>query len=283
MQTFDNIKALQRTLTDWRREGHRIALVPTMGNLHEGHLRLVDAARQHADRVVATVFVNPLQFGPDEDLERYPRTLVEDQQLLAGRGCDLLFAPSVETLYPQGQSSLTRVSVPQVSEGLCGAHRPGHFDGVATIVSLLFHLIRPDVACFGEKDFQQLAVIRKLVRDQHIPIDIIGVPIARDHDGLALSSRNRYLNDDARSQAGGLHQCLVDSAQRLEQGEASTQALARGMEQLEAAGFRPEYLALCDADTLRPTTIWQPGSVLLVAARLGDTRLIDHLSCDNAS
>lgn len=278
MQTFDDITDLQSTLATWRRKGHRIALVPTMGNLHEGHLRLVDAARQHADRVVATIFVNPLQFGPDEDLERYPRTLAEDQRLLTERGCDLLFAPGVDTLYPQGQSALTRVSVPQVSEGLCGAHRPGHFDGVATVVSLLFNLTRPDVACFGEKDFQQLAVIRKLVRDQHMPIDIIGVPIARDHDGLALSSRNHYLDDKARARAGRLHECLLGSARRLEQGEPSEQVLTKGLQLLEKAGFQPEYLALCDADTLRPINTWQPGSVLLVAARLGSTRLIDNLS-----
>ncbi|ARS52126.1 pantoate--beta-alanine ligase [Kushneria konosiri] len=278
MQTFDDIKALQSTLATWRREGHRIALVPTMGNLHEGHLRLVDAARQHADRVLATIFVNPLQFGPGEDLDRYPRTLVEDQRLLTERGCDLLFAPGVDTLYPQGQSALTRVSVPQVSEGLCGAHRPGHFDGVATVVSLLFNLTRPDVACFGEKDFQQLAVIRKLVRDQHMPIDIIGVPIARDHDGLALSSRNGYLEIDERARASQLYQCLVDSGRRLEQGEPSEQVLTKGLQQLENAGFQPEYLTLCDADTLYPVNTWQPGSVLLVAARLGSTRLIDNLS-----
>ncbi|GHC33984.1 pantothenate synthetase [Kushneria pakistanensis] len=283
MHTLDSITVLQQTLAAWRREGHRIALVPTMGNLHEGHLRLIDAARQHADRVVATIFVNPLQFGPDEDLDRYPRTLAEDQRLLIERGCDLLFAPSVETLYPEGQATLTRISVPQVSEGLCGAHRPGHFEGVATVVSLLFNLTRPDVACFGEKDFQQLTVIRKLVRDQHMPIDIIGVPIARDHDGLALSSRNRYLDSEARTQASRLHQCLVDSARQFEQGEASEQVLAQGLQQLEEAGFRPEYLALCDATTLRPITAWQPGSVLLVAAWLGTTRLIDNLSYDSAS
>ncbi|WP_456268357.1 pantoate--beta-alanine ligase [Kushneria sp. AK178] len=279
MQTFDDIPALQRTLAGWRREGLRMALVPTMGNLHEGHLRLVDAARQHADRVVATIFVNPLQFGPNEDLARYPRTLAEDQRLLAERGCDVLFAPSVDTLYPEGQSGLTRVSVPQVSEGLCGAHRPGHFDGVATVVSLLFNLTRPDVACFGEKDFQQLAVIRKLVRDQHMPIDIVGVPIARDDDGLARSSRNGYLDHDARARAGQLYQCLIDSARRLDHGESSEAVLAQGQQQLESAGFRPDYLALCDAMTLQPVSTWQPGSVLLVAAWLGNTRLIDNLPC----
>lgn len=279
MQTFDDVAALQRVLADWRREGFKVALVPTMGNLHEGHLRLVDAARRHADRVVATIFVNPLQFGPDEDLARYPRTLADDQRALEERGCDLLFAPAVETLYPEGQKELTRVSVPQVSQGLCGDHRPGHFDGVATVVSLLFNLTRPDVACFGEKDFQQLAVIRKLVRDQHMPINIIGVPIARDHDGLALSSRNGYLDRDARARASQLYQCLVDSARRLERGEDSEAILAQGQRQLEIAGFRTDYLALCDATTLQPVTTWQPGSVLLAAAWLGNTRLIDNLPC----
>ncbi|MFC0336752.1 pantothenate synthetase [Kushneria avicenniae] len=279
MQTFEDVAALWQVLADWRREGLRMALVPTMGNLHEGHLRLVDAALQHADRVVATIFVNPLQFGPDEDLARYPRTLADDQRALAERGCDLLFAPAVETLYPEGQEGLTRVSVPQVSQGLCGDHRPGHFDGVATVVSLLFNLTRPDVACFGEKDFQQLAVIRKLVRDQHMPIDIIGVPIARDHDGLALSSRNGYLDRDARTRASQLYQCLADSAQRLERGQDSEAVLTQGRRQLEAAGFRPDYLALCDATTLQPVSTWQPGSVLLAAAWLGNTRLIDNLPC----
>lgn len=279
MQMFDDVAALQQILADWRREGFKVALVPTMGNLHEGHLRLVDAARRHADRVVATIFVNPLQFGPDEDLARYPRTLADDQRALEERGCDLLFAPAVETLYPEGQKELTRVSVPQVSQGLCGDHRPGHFDGVATVVSLLFNLTRPDVACFGEKDFQQLAVIRKLVRDQHMPINIIGVPIARDHDGLALSSRNGYLDRDARARASQLYQCLVDSARRLERGEDSEAILAQGQRQLEIAGFRTDYLALCDATTLQPVTTWQPGSVLLAAAWLGNTRLIDNLPC----
>lgn len=277
MQTLEHIKPLQHQLECWRRDSARIALVPTMGNLHDGHLRLIDAARQHADRVVATIFVNPLQFSPEEDLATYPRTLDQDRQLLAARGCDLLFAPAVDELYPEGQTQLTRVHVPSVSEGLCGASRPGHFDGVATVVSLLFNITRPDVACFGEKDFQQLTVIRKLVRDQHFPIDIVGVPTVRAESGLALSSRNGYLNNAECRQASLLYQCLVNIAQRLKDGDSADCALSWGRQQLVDAGLTPEYLALCDADTLTPVAQWHTHAVLLAAARLGRTRLIDNL------
>jgi pantoate--beta-alanine ligase len=190
MRTLRDIPALRETLGDYRRRGQRIGLVPTMGNLHAGHLSLVESARRHADMVVATVFVNPLQFGPSEDLNAYPRTLTDDQEKLKAAGCDLLFTPTVATLYPCGLDDQTRVCVPVVSEGLCGGSRPGHFDGVSTVVSILFNLVQPDVACFGEKDYQQLAVIRKLVGDLHFPIEIVGVPIVRAADGLALSSRN---------------------------------------------------------------------------------------------
>ena len=187
MRTLQEIPELREALGEYRQRGLRIGLVPTMGNLHAGHLALVEAARRHADVVVATIFVNPLQFGAGEDLDAYPRTLTADQAQLEATGCDLLFAPTVTTLYPHGMDSLSQVRVPVVSEGLCGGSRPGHFDGVATVVSLLFHLVQPDIACFGEKDYQQLAVIRKLVADLHFPIEIIGVPIVRAADGLALA------------------------------------------------------------------------------------------------
>ncbi|MFC0269177.1 pantoate--beta-alanine ligase [Kushneria aurantia] len=276
MQLFHHITALQQQLDQWRRAGERLALVPTMGNLHEGHMALVDAARARADRVIATLFVNPLQFGPDEDLERYPRTLEADCERLTARGCDALFAPAVETLYPHGQQDLTRVQVPGVSEGLCGAHRPGHFDGVSTVVSLLFHITRPDLACFGEKDFQQLAVIRKLVRDQHFPIEIVGVPTTRERDGLALSSRNGYLDADQRRIAPRLHQRLTEAVARLNHGEERQRVLAETLTRLEADGFEPEYLELRHADTLAPCLPRNGPCVLLVAARLGSTRLIDN-------
>ncbi|OHV11242.1 pantoate--beta-alanine ligase [Kushneria phosphatilytica] len=276
MQTFHDIASLQQQLGHWRRAGERIALVPTMGNLHRGHLALVDSARHHADRVVATIFVNPLQFGPDEDFERYPRSFDEDCRQLEAAGCDLLFAPAAETLYPNGQSELTRIHVPGVSEGLCGAHRPGHFDGVATVVSLLFHITQPDVACFGEKDFQQLAVIRKLVRDQHFPIDIIGVPTVRDHDMLALSSRNAYLDSQQRARAARLPQLLKQMSERLGAGETIETVLHEGEQILREAGFTPEYLELRNALTLAPAEQASDDAVLLVAARLGQTRLIDN-------
>lgn len=276
MQTLDDIKALQQQLAAWRRVGERIALVPTMGNLHRGHLDLIDQARARADRVVATIFVNPLQFGPDEDLDRYPRTLDADREALAMHGCDALFAPSVETLYPRGQENLVRVQVPGVSEGLCGAHRPGHFDGVATVVSLLFHIAGPDLAFFGEKDFQQLAVIRKLVRDQHFPVEIVGVPTARAEDGLALSSRNAYLTREQRRRAARFPECLAMARTRLVNGEPCQKVLAETLEMLTHEGLEPEYLALRHALTLAPTERVDESAVLLAAVRLGSTRLIDN-------
>ncbi|RKQ95808.1 pantothenate synthetase [Kushneria sinocarnis] len=276
MQTFHDIASLQQQLGHWRRAGERIALVPTMGGLHRGHLALVACARRHADRVVATIFVNPLQFGPNEDFERYPRTLEEDRRQLEDMDCDALFAPSVETLYPEGQTNLTRVHVPGVSDGLCGAQRPGHFDGVATVISLLFHITRPDVACFGEKDFQQLAVIRKLVRDQHFPIEIVGVPTVRDHDALALSSRNAYLDAQQRERAAELPRLLEQLAARLAAGERIEPVLAEGQRALQAAGLAPEYLELRHALSLEVVDHASREAVLLAAAWLGNTRLIDN-------
>ena len=276
MRTLQEIPELREALGEYRQRGLRIGLVPTMGNLHAGHLALVEAARRHADVVVATIFVNPLQFGAGEDLDAYPRTLAADQAQLEATGCDLLFAPTVTTLYPHGMDSLSQVRVPVVSEGLCGGSRPGHFDGVATVVSLLFHLVQPDIACFGEKDYQQLAVIRKLVADLHFPIDIIGVPIVRATDGLALSSRNSYLNADERATAPQLQRILMTLRHAIEAGEPIATALESGLKQLDAAGFEPDYLELRAAD-LGPVTATTREAVLLAAVRLGTTRLIDNL------
>lgn len=276
MRTLQEIPKLREALGEYRQRGLRIGLVPTMGNLHAGHLALVEAARRHAEVVVATIFVNPLQFGAGEDLDAYPRTLAADQAQLEAAGCDLLFTPSVTTLYPHGMDGLTQVSVPVVSEGLCGGSRPGHFDGVATVVTLLFHLVQPDIACFGEKDYQQLAVIRKLVADLHFPIDIIGVPIVRAADGLALSSRNGYLDAAARATAPELQRILTALRRAIEAGEPTATALATGLEQLRTAGFEPDYLELRAAD-LGPVTATTREAVLLAAARLGTTRLIDNL------
>ncbi|WP_110654138.1 pantoate--beta-alanine ligase [Salinicola halimionae] len=280
MQTLHEIAPLRERLRTHRLAGQRIALVPTMGNLHEGHLALVDRARESADVVVATLFVNPLQFGAGEDFGQYPRTLDSDRERLTAHGCDLLFAPSVETLYPGGLGTQTQVHVPNVSEGLCGGTRIGHFDGVATVVSLLFHLIQPDIACFGEKDFQQLAVIRKLVDDLHFPIEIIGVPIVRAADGLALSSRNGYLTSDQRALAPALQQTLAQCRSALASGEPPGTILAAASQTLEEAGFRLDYLELRARD-LSP---FEPGrdaeAHLLAAVYLGSTRLIDNVAVE---
>ncbi|RTR05484.1 pantoate--beta-alanine ligase [Halomonas nitroreducens] len=277
MHTLHEIPALRERLAAHRRAGRTIGLVPTMGNLHDGHLALVDEARRRADVVVATIFVNPMQFGPGEDLDAYPRTLAEDQARLEAAGCELLFAPDEATLYPRGLAAQTRVSVPEVSEGLCGGARPGHFDGVATIVTMLFNLVQPDVACFGEKDYQQLAVIRRLVSDLHLPVEVVGVPIVRAADGLALSSRNGYLSEAQRAVAPRLQQTLVELRQALQAGEAPAPTLAAGLSRLREAGFAPDYLELRAAD-LGPVVETTREAVLLVAARLGPTRLIDNLS-----
>jgi pantoate--beta-alanine ligase len=278
MQTLHEIAPLRERLREHRLAGQRIALVPTMGNLHEGHLALVDRARESADVVVATLFVNPLQFGAGEDFGQYPRTLDSDRDQLTAHGCDLLFAPSVETLYPRGLETQTQVHVPDVSEGLCGGSRIGHFDGVATVVSLLFHLVQPDIACFGEKDFQQLAVIRKLVADLHFPIEIIGVPTVRDKNGLALSSRNGYLTPEQRALAPVLQQTLTHCRDALTRGQPLGAALRDASQALQDAGFRLDYLELRGRD-LSP---FEPGrdtqAQLLAAVYLGSTRLIDNVA-----
>ncbi|RMN08880.1 Pantothenate synthetase, partial [Pseudomonas savastanoi pv. glycinea] len=261
-----------------RSEGKRIALTPTMGNLHSGHAALVAKAAQRADFVVATIFVNPLQFGPNEDLATYPRTLAADQEKLLQAGCNLLFTPSVEEMYPHGMADQTLVSVPHLSQGLCGASRPGHFEGVATVVSKLFNMVQPDLAIFGEKDFQQLAVIRAMVRDLNMPIQIIGEPTVRADDGLALSSRNGYLNEAQRAAAPALYQAIRQTADAISAGEQDFDALLTSKkQQLEAAGFRIDYLEIRDATSLRPTTAENRDVVILAAAFLGKTRLIDNL------
>ncbi|WP_290783829.1 pantoate--beta-alanine ligase [Halomonas sp.] len=277
MRTLRDIPALRETLADVRRRGERIALVPTMGNLHDGHLALVAAARAHAEVVIATIFVNPMQFGAGEDLDAYPRTLDEDQAGLETAGCDLLFAPETATVYPRGLEGQTRIVVPDVTDGLCGASRPGHFDGVSTVVGMLFNLVQPDIACFGEKDYQQLAVIRRMVADLHFPIEVVGVPIVRAEDGLALSSRNGYLSAQQRAAAPRLYQTLCELRQALEAGEATGPTLASGYAHLQEAGFATDYLELRAAD-LGPVTPTTREAVLLAAARLGKTRLIDNLT-----
>ena len=279
MNTVKTVLELRAAVARARGEGKRIAFVPTMGNLHEGHVALVEKAGQRADFVVASIFVNPLQFGPNEDLAKYPRTLVADQEKLVAAGCQLLFHPDVEEMYPHGQEGQTRVSVPGVSEGLCGGSRPGHFEGVATVVTKLFNMVQPDLAVFGEKDFQQLAVIRTLVRDLNMPIQIIGEPTVRAEDGLALSSRNGYLSAEQRAAAPALYRTLQQLASAIRDGNRDfAQLIETGQASLVSAGFRPDYLEIREASSLRPAEANDTQLVILGAAFLGTTRLIDNLA-----
>ncbi|MDG9884045.1 pantoate--beta-alanine ligase [Pseudomonas sp. GD04058] len=278
MNTVKTVLELRAAVARARGEGKRIAFVPTMGNLHSGHAALVTKAAQRADFVVASIFVNPLQFGAGEDLDKYPRTLAADQEKLLEAGCNLLFAPTVDEMYPDGMAVQTRVSVPQLSEGLCGASRPGHFEGVATVVSKLFNMVQPDIAVFGQKDFQQLAVIRAMVRDLNMPIQIIGEPTVRAEDGLALSSRNGYLNAEQRAIAPVVYRTLSQLADGIRQGRRDFPALiAEGRQALIDAGLKPDYLEVRHAVDLRPALANDHDLVILVAAYLGPTRLIDNL------
>ncbi|MCP8465448.1 pantoate--beta-alanine ligase [Pseudomonas sp. ZM23] len=279
MNTVKTVRELRAAVARARSEGKRIALVPTMGNLHAGHAALVTKAGQRADFVVASIFVNPLQFGPREDLDKYPRTLAADQQKLLEAGCHLLFAPTVEEMYPDGMDGQTRLHVTGVSEGLCGGSRPGHFDGVATVVCKLFNMVQPDMALFGEKDFQQLAVIRKLVRDLNLPLQVFGEPTVRADDGLALSSRNGYLSADQRATAPVLYRTLKQLAEQVRGGTRDYEALlAQGRQQIEQAGLRVDYLEIRESAGLRPASAENHQLVILVAAFLGTTRLIDNLA-----
>jgi pantoate--beta-alanine ligase len=278
MNTVKTVRELRAAVARARSEGKRIALVPTMGNLHSGHIALVTKAVQRADFVIASIFVNPLQFGPSEDLASYPRTLAADQEQLLQAGCHLLFTPTVDEMYPHGMADQTIVRVPVVSEGLCGGSRPGHFDGVSTVVSKLFNMVQPDIAIFGQKDFQQLAVVNALVRDLNMPIQIIGEPTVRAADGLALSSRNGYLSEDQRAAAPALYRVIKQIGDALRNGDQNHEhLLSAGVKALETAGFRPDYLEIRNAVSLRPATPEDQDLVVLGAAFLGKTRLIDNL------
>jgi len=277
MRTYTTNASLQSALKKCRDQSQRIAFVPTMGNLHEGHLDLVRRAQELADIVVVSIFVNPLQFGPSEDLDAYPRTLAADKEKLFAEGTHILYTPDVSQIYPEGMDNQTRVRVPDLSETLCGASRPGHFDGVSTVVSKLFNIVQ-DLAIFGEKDFQQLSIIRKMVKDLYIPVEIIGVKTARDNDGLALSSRNGYLEPEHRRIAPALHQTLVSCREAIACGfDNFLQLESHARMRLLQAGFEPDYFAIRDARTLRPVTEDTEEIAILAAARLGPTRLIDNV------
>ncbi len=275
MDTVRQRAALRAAIAEARARGDRVALVPTMGALHAGHVALVEAARRPGTCVVASIFVNPRQFGAGEDLSRYPRKEQADLKLLEGAGCDIAWLPGVEEMYPEGYAS--NISVSGVSEGLDGASRPGHFDGVATVVAKLFNQVRPDIAYFGEKDFQQIAVVRRMVTDLDFDIEIVGVPTQRDDDGLALSSRNIYLDEGERQKAVAMPRALGVAAQALARGEDADHVLAQAHATLNAAGFEVDYVSLVDAETLEPMPPADRPRQLLAAARMGSTRLIDNI------
>ena len=277
MLIIETLPLLRQHIRRLRQEGKRIALVPTMGNLHDGHMKLVDEARARADVVVVSIFVNPMQFDRPDDLARYPRTLQEDSEKLNKRKVELVFAPAPADIYPKGTDTQTYVDVPGISTMLEGASRPGHFRGVSTIVSKLFNLVQPDVACFGEKDFQQLALIRKMVADMGYDIDIVGVPIVRAKDGLALSSRNGYLTSDQRKIAPGLSKVLNTVAEKLQSGDrALEEMIALAAQALNEKGFRADDIQIRDADTLLELAQSSQRAVILMAAWLGQARLIDN-------
>lgn len=272
------IAAVREHVHGWRREGLRVAFVPTMGNLHAGHVSLIEAARRHGQRFIASIFVNPMQFGPNEDFAHYPRTPSEDERMLAGAGCSLMFTPDVREIYPNGAERATRVEVPGVSRVLEGEFRPGHMEGVSTVVAKLFHIVEPDVAIFGEKDFQQLTVIRRMVADLCMPVEIVGAPTMRDADGLALSSRNQYLTRAERALAPKVYQALQAAAARVQGGDADFASIERaGFQALESAGFQPDYFSVRQAHDLSTANAAAHDLVILTAARIGKARLIDNV------
>jgi pantoate--beta-alanine ligase len=278
MHTINSISQLRSHLWQAKLDHKVIAFVPTMGNLHEGHLQLIDRALEEADLVVSSIFVNPLQFGPGEDFNGYPRTFMTDQEKLMSRGCHVLFAPTVDEMYPTTNISSTVVKVPHLDHLLCGASRPGHFTGVATVVSKLFGIVQPDIAIFGLKDYQQFLVIKQLTNDLCLPVKIIGAPIARAESGLALSSRNGYLNDQELKQAAQLYACLITCRVALEAGETDLPKLEEQAQcQLEATEFTLDYFKICRQSDLQPATTQDKDLVVVAAAYLGKARLIDNI------
>ncbi|MBU1309736.1 MAG: pantoate--beta-alanine ligase [Gammaproteobacteria bacterium] len=278
MKILNSIAALRAQISAWRQNGERIAFVPTMGNLHNGHLKLVDVAKGRADRVIVSIFVNPMQFGKNEDLDSYPRTLEADCAGLTAHGADAVFTPTPAMMYPRGLDVQSFVEVPLLGDLHCGASRAGHFRGVSTIVCKLFNLVQPDIACFGQKDYQQLAIIRQMVTDLSMPIEIIGVPTERAADGLALSSRNGYLNAEQRAIAPKLYLLLQQLRSSILAGNHDYRALEQQTkQQLSAEGFKPDYIDISDQNDLTLATTAQQAKVILAAAWLGSTRLIDNL------
>jgi pantoate--beta-alanine ligase len=280
VKTFQTVATLREQVGDWRRQGLRIGFVPTMGNLHAGHFALVSLARQHADKVVASIFVNPTQFGPNEDYARYPRTPDSDIDGLRANGCDALLLPSVEEMYPFGTMGCVQMHVPGITDILCGAHRPGHFNGVAQVVARLFNMVQPDVAVFGRKDYQQLQVIRYMTEEMSFPVTLVPAPTLREPDGLAMSSRNQYLQGDERQTATFVYRTLQRMREQCGTGLPIAMVEDEARRQLEMAGFTVDYAEVRRSDLSRAKSPDEPGLLALIAARLGRTRLIDNLEFD---
>jgi len=278
LKTVTTIAAVREHVARWHEAKERVVFVPTMGNLHAGHVSLIEAARNLGQRFVSSIFVNPMQFGPNEDFAHYPRTPTNDAKMLADAGCDLMFMPEVGEIYPNGADQATRIEVPGISNILCGEFRPGHFEGVATIVAKLFHIVDPDVAIFGEKDFQQLTVIRRMVADLCLRVEIVGAPTVRESDGLAMSSRNQYLDDAQRKLAPAIYRQLTQAVAALRAGERNFATIeAAGRAALDGAGFRTDYFSVRDAKSLAPAQPDTRNFVVLAASRLGKARLIDNV------
>ncbi len=278
MIVVNSVQTLRRLIQTHRDMGHRIGFVPTMGNLHAGHLSLVKTAKQHADIVVVSIFVNPTQFGPNEDFDSYPRTLEQDQALLETEGADIIFAPEVAEVYPNWPN-LSKVQVAELGNNHCGASRPGHFDGVTTVVSKLFNMVRPDCAVFGQKDFQQLAIIRRMTSDLNFDIDIIGAPIVRETNGLAMSSRNGYLSTEQKEHAAFIYQTLNWLKQLIDNGERDFRALEDAAKQrLAEQNFKPDYVHIARQDSLEMAQLGDKQLVILIAAFMGKVRLIDNMT-----
>lgn len=277
MKTVDNINDLRQTINAWRQQGLTIGFVPTMGNLHAGHISLVTEAHKHADKIVASIFINPMQFGENEDVDNYPRTMEADQEKLAAEGTDLLFTPTPDIIYPKGLDKQTYVEVPNVSEGYCGESRPGHFRGVSTVVCKLFNLVQPDIACFGLKDYQQVQVIETMVEDLSMPIKIIPVETIREDSGLALSSRNGYLTEEELKIAPALSQNIQWLAKELKKDNNFIGLAKKAAENINSAGLKTDYIHVCNAKTLEPANVDDTDIVILGAAFCGKARLIDNL------
>jgi len=278
MSTVTTIAQVRAQVAQWRAAGERVVFVPTMGNLHAGHVSLIEAARRHGKRFVASIFVNPMQFGPNEDFAHYPRTPTQDATMLGDAGCDLMFMPDVSEIYPNGADQATRVEVPGISNILCGEFRPGHFEGVATVVCKLFNIVDADVAIFGEKDFQQLTVIRRMVADLCLRVEIVGAPTVREADGLAMSSRNQYLDEAQRKLAPAIYRQLQQAVAALKSGVRDYAKIeGAGRATLDGAGFRTDYFSVRDAKSLAPAKPDTREFVVLTAARLGKARLIDNV------